>query len=121
MNLILIFIHKNIKMTSQEKLVYQKTYYYAHKEEISKRMKKYYIKNKEYIIKKTSEYNINNREYTLRKKREYYQRNKPDLKIISRINYNKRRDEISEYHKEKYFMNKFGDVMSEFVNMLNEY
>jgi len=47
--------------------------------------------------------------------------NKCGIKNISRINYNKRRDEISEYHKEKYFMNKFGGVMSEFVNMLNEY
>ena len=69
--------------------------------------------------KELNKWNKNNRR--LEYHNEYNKKNRDRKRELVKSNYDKNKDSINDKKKEVYFMNKYSNVMSDFVNSINEY
>ena len=90
---------------------------YRTEEQNREHKRQYIMEHKELKKEQNKKWRENCGDY----QKQYKLDNKEANKKVSKIYYEKKRDEINKNKKELYFMNKFSEDMSKFVNMINTY
>ena len=104
---------------------YRKEYMKDYNKNNTEYLQEYYEKNRDKIIEQVKQYqkenHIKNRQRNLDYRKQHYQKNKEKSNERSRLWRLDNKQKSKEYFKERRFFNKYLDVMSEFVELLNSY